>query len=248
MDMQPPSSNHVCGTHGPLHRQIQLGFVPVVLKVPECSLKTYALLDNGADCTLIDKNVANQLGIDSKPQAMFISTLHGTRRVPCGRGNLVLISISEKFETTVDNVLIVDSLPFERATKWPQFTHWPYLREVTLTSSDNDRVGILLGCNVPEAHWSLDQRIGTSREPFASRSPLGWTIRGPSMPVTERKHHVNAMSNEGIETWISRLYDSEFMDEGDPEALQYFVEDTQALQMVEASAKHVNGQYEQAVP
>ena len=244
----PPPSDHFCGVQGRCQRQVQLGFAPVVLSGPKGSMKTYALLDNGSDCTLVDKYVADKLGINTECSYTTISTLHGTRAVPCGKGALSLASLDGDFRTQVEDVLIVRKLPIEHATKWNRLERWSHLSDLPLPSLSSDRVGILLGCDVSEAHWPLDQRVSTNREPFAIRSCLGWTIRGPNGSIANRKHNVNAIRADGISDLLTRLYNSEFMDIHDSECLQDSIEDSQALSMVQSSTKYVEGRYELGVP
>ena len=247
-NMLPPISNHVCGALGRYQRKIQLGFTPVVLSGPRGLVTTYALLDNGSDCTLVDKDVADKLGMNIKRSYTTISTLHGTKVIPCGKGSLSLASLDGIFRAQVEDVLIVDRLPIEHATKWTQLERWSHLHDLSLPILDGDHVGVLLGCDVPEAHWSLDQRVGTKREPFATKSPLGWVIRGPAGNTLNDKYHVNAIQGQDIGDLLTKLYNMEVMEPHNSEAPLESVEDNQALQIVELSANYDHGQYQLAVP
>ena len=53
--------NQVLSSEGVATR-VGLGCVPVRLVGPTGSITTYALMDNGSDCTIIKANVANKLG------------------------------------------------------------------------------------------------------------------------------------------------------------------------------------------
>ena len=39
-------------------------------------------------------------------------------------------------------------------------------------------VTILIGADVPEANWKLEERRGRKKEPYAVRTPLGWSVAG----------------------------------------------------------------------
>lgn len=41
-----------------------------------------------------------------------------------------------------------------------------------------DKVSVLIGINVPEAHGMCDQRCGRRAQPYAVCTPLGWTLMG----------------------------------------------------------------------
>ena len=53
---------------------------------------------------------------------------------------------------------------------------WPHLSDVELHSIENKEVRVLIGSDVPEAFWGLEERCGKRREPYAARSPLGWAV------------------------------------------------------------------------
>jgi hypothetical protein len=43
----------------------------------------------------------------------------------------------------------------------------------------NPEVTLLIGTDVPEAHWKMEERRGRKKEPYAIRTPLGWSVPGP---------------------------------------------------------------------
>lgn len=62
---------------------------------------------------------------------------------------------------------------------------WPHLNGIELPEIDSKEVRVLIGCNVPEAFWVLEERRGGRGEPVAIRSLLGWTLIGPNVKVKE---------------------------------------------------------------
>ena len=42
--------------------------------------------------------------------------------------------------------------------------------------------------NVPEAFWVLEERRGNKGDPYAIRSPLGWTLIGPMDMECKNSH------------------------------------------------------------
>ena len=55
---------------------------------------------------------------------------------------------------------------------------WMHLKGISTTQT-NAEIGIMIGGNCPEALCPLETRTGAAGEPFAFRSRLGWTVRGP---------------------------------------------------------------------
>lgn len=42
------------------------------------------------------------------------------------------------------------------------------------------RVDMLLGCNVPDAHWIREHRVDDRQGPYAVHTVLGWIRYGPT--------------------------------------------------------------------
>ena len=53
------------------------------------------------------------------------------------------------------------------------------LSDVHIPELKNPEVTLLIGTDVPEAHWRLEERCGRKKEPYAIRTPLGWSVAGP---------------------------------------------------------------------
>ena len=39
-------------------------------------------------------------------------------------------------------------------------------------------IELIIGCDTPEAHWSLDQRVGNRHQLFAVKTVLDWVLFG----------------------------------------------------------------------
>ncbi|MBM6549248.1 DUF1759 domain-containing protein, partial [Streptococcus dysgalactiae subsp. equisimilis] len=244
-------TGHVCTSYSLHPSGIQLGFVPVRINGPNGCVTTYAFLDNGSDCTLIDRNVATQLGLTSKPTSLQISTLHGVKSVSCGTSKASFESVDGEYSSGLNELIIVDKLPVHRWDNPIQgLSRWPHLRDITIHRLASGRVGLLIGCDVPDAHKVMEQRVGTGKEPFAVKSVLGWVVRGPMGPKNHLVHHVNAIStqNLSVQDLLLKLYNSELGDVDDSEETEQSVEDLEAVKFVKSSAKLIEGHYELAVP
>ena len=88
---------------------------------------------------------------------------------------------------TVDRLPALNrNLPCEEDLK-----RWPHLRGIELPKLDNKTVEILVGNDVPEAHWVFEQRRGRRKQPYAVRTPLGWTLIDPLGQALSSEAHVN---------------------------------------------------------
>jgi hypothetical protein len=118
-------------------------------------------------------------------------------------------------------VLTVDCLPVSGRSipTVDDVAHWSYLQDIDFPQLDGKEITILIESDVPEAHWSLEERRGGPKEPLAVRTLLGWTLFGPmgSGTSTERtvnfvhltmakKHHIkyNNCTTMNSTIWLSR--------------------------------------------
>ncbi|CAL8072036.1 unnamed protein product [Calicophoron daubneyi] len=174
-------------------RNVQLGMVPVRLVGPRASVDTYAFLDNGSDMTVVRSDLCSQLGLEAIPKTLTVNTLHGTKTINSAEVNLTIQSLFSDTSLDVCRAYTVRELPIQSATAYydPDTTQYPHLSDIKFGALADPTVGILVGCDVPEAHWILEQRIGRRREPYAEQTMLGWTLRGPSGADATRVKAVN---------------------------------------------------------
>ena len=239
----------VCGSHSMADVEVRLGFVPVQVRGNHKTIRTYAFLDNGSDCTLVTRKVARILGLTETPTSIQLATLHGVQTVACGRARASLESLDGSFASPV-SVVIVDRLPVDKVDTSLDRQKWPHLSDVDVVHLPSTEVGILIGCDVPEVHWVEDQRIGTKGAPFAIKSPLGWVVRGPLTGAAPRHCRVNAVlsTDKGTDNLVKRMNESEFSDIDESEEKHASVSDELALKQVESTIAVVDGRYQLAVP
>ena len=86
----------------------------------------------------------------------------------------------------IPNALSVKSLSVARncIRNKEGIAKWRHFDGISIPELDNTDVTILIGTNVPEAHWKLEERRGCKKEPYAIRTPLGWSVAGPMESVS----------------------------------------------------------------
>ncbi|XP_028404802.1 uncharacterized protein LOC114527367 [Dendronephthya gigantea] len=109
---------------------------------------------------------------------------------------------------------------------------------------------MIIGCDVPEAHWVLDQRRGRRKEPYAVKTLLGWTLMGPARTEEPEKFHVHFINREdnNLQDQLERMFQMEFSETDAISTTEMSMEDRKALSIMESSAKLVNGHYQIALP
>ncbi|VDQ09277.1 unnamed protein product [Trichobilharzia regenti] len=147
------------------------------------SVDTYALLDNGSEVTLLDAQLAEQLGTKCIKEPLVMNTFNASGRLISGRVSFWLdFLVTEEFNK-VATAYITHSLKLvepKMANREVGISKRHLFDKVFPVLQDN-KVKLLVGCNVPSAHKVLEERYGDKDYLYATKTPLRWTIRGPML-------------------------------------------------------------------
>ena len=78
------------------------------------------------------------------------------------------------------------SIPSEQDAR-----QWPHLQDIKLPSISEKEVRLIIGTNVPDEFWVLEEKRGNRGEPYAIRTSLGWTLMGPMERSYSKGYHLN---------------------------------------------------------
>ena len=106
----------------------------------------------------------------------------------------------------------------------------------------------MLGCDVPQAHQVLEQRLGGNGQPFATKTVFGWMLCGP-IGRRDGNHQVKFIGHDSLDIReeVRALYDREFADTSSSNA-ERSREDEIAVQQVTSGTVKVDGHYQIALP
>ena len=93
-----------------------------------------------------------------------------------GRSHFLYVQgLGQKDCLKILNALSVKSLSVARncIPNKEDIAKWCHFNGISIPELDNTGVTILIGMDVPEAHWKLEERRGRKKEPYAIRTPLG---------------------------------------------------------------------------
>uniref|UniRef100_A0AA84Z6N0 CCHC-type domain-containing protein n=1 Tax=Schistosoma margrebowiei TaxID=48269 RepID=A0AA84Z6N0_9TREM len=170
-----PGISNCCGYTKSLISQVCLGMIPVRLKSQKAEIVGYALLDNGSDVTLIKSNCLRSLWLSGDQASVVVETVGGDRTMKVTSAPFEVYSLDRSEHDTIEGALIVARIPGHKPTKsaMNNLVKWPHLSDVPIDSLDSEEVLLLIGCDVPEAHWVLYQRLGGRKNPYAVKTLLG---------------------------------------------------------------------------
>ena len=155
-------------------------------------------------------------------------------------------------EIALDKVWMVDTLHLPQGSSPAEEdrAQWPHLNGIHFPRIESDTVSVLIGRDVPEAHWVYDQRCGRRGQPYAVCTPLGWTLMGPSNLCERNSFSVNFVrcDNETLHRQMETMFKSDFNEPMMSTKVAMSVEDRRALTQMESSVKLVNGHYQLGLP
>ncbi|VDP98810.1 unnamed protein product [Trichobilharzia regenti] len=183
----------------------------------------------------------------AQKQSLVLNTFNSPKTVVCERVSFQLESLTTGETVGIDTAYTASGMKLGEAIVPSReiAVGKPYLCDIPFPTLEDGRVRILIGFSVPEAHKVLEERFGGRDDLFATKTPLGWTVRG-LIPIV----HIPSLSaNNGdkLETMIRNMYDKEFCDCGVPEKGRS-VENLKAVKIVEESCKYENGRYSVGPP
>ncbi|XP_071491771.1 uncharacterized protein [Diadema antillarum] len=235
-------------------QNVRLRVVPVRVEGNGRSATTWALLDEGSDVTLCSKGLADELGLAGKEVDFQLTTVN--QQASSKKGMEVSLSVNGVDEDDVINlphVWTVDCLPISTSS-FPcsqDVKQWPHLEDLHLPSIERKQVQILIGADTPEAFWVLEQRRGERKEPYAVRTPLGWTLFGPTSSQ-QRSQHVSVnftqLQPDPLQNQLKQFWEADHGAYLLDNKVGDSVEDKRALSMMQNSAMLSDGHYEIGLP
>lgn len=233
--------------------KVSLRTLPVTVSSSDgtTQIDTYALLDDGSDVTLCSDSLVNQLGLNGITTNFSITTVNGQTSTRQGKEVKLIVRGSESV-IDLDKVWTVDKLSISSHSipTAEDIASWPHLNGIDLPDLDDKEVTILIGSDYPEAHWVLEHRRGAKGQPYAVRTPLGWTVMGPLGTTNNNNVSVNFLrkDDELLHQQVERMFNADFNEPTVDLMTSMSLDDKKALSMMESSVKLVNGHYQLDLP
>lgn len=177
-----PTSVGNCNVHFQQQGEM-FRIVPVMLHFRDCSVQTFAFLDEGSTFTLLERNIAEALKLSGMPERICLLWTKKVHRQE--ESEIVTLEISGMHEPSVRHVLknvnVVDDLdlPDQSLSLEELRRRYKYLNEIPLVGYENARPTILIGLKHARVAVPLETIEGGVDEPIATRSRLGWALHGP---------------------------------------------------------------------
>ncbi|XP_041839808.1 uncharacterized protein LOC121638843 [Melanotaenia boesemani] len=170
---------------------VYLKVVPVIVSNGQKSLHTYAVLDDGAERTIILTEATHQLGLAGETESMALRTIR--QDVVHIKGSSVSFHIASP-ALPLKSHLITGAFSANRLALAEQSypiqalqTRYPHLRGLPIQPFSNAQPLLLIGAD--NTHLIIAKepvRLGKGGGPVAVCTELGWTLQGPDKTVTHQ--------------------------------------------------------------
>lgn len=166
--------------------------LPVILSSNGKSVSTFAFLDDGSNITLLEEEIAEELGLNGSIGSLCIQwTGSVTRKEPRSRQVELRISgVHGSPDYPLAEVQTVPrlDLPQQSLDYVELCKQFPHLRGLPMQSFSNAVPRILIGLDNATLNLTLDKRERRSHEPIAAKTRLGWTIFGGQRGAQRTDH------------------------------------------------------------
>lgn len=231
---------------------VLLKVLPVILSGPKGEVETFALLDDGSTVSLLDGELANQLGVTGTMENMRIETITGTSNIPV---RFVTFRIRGKYNDkyyTVRKARAISHLKLRPQEVTVRDTSFPHLQDISAELVFKMATPkVLIGTSDWQLLISSENRVGTAPQPAAVRTALGWVLFGGLLP-NPFSHSVNHLNSEKssaneLETLIKDYYRLDSIGIKHEEKVN--TEDARAVYILEKTTRRLgNGRFEVGLP
>ncbi|XP_034536205.1 uncharacterized protein LOC117810467 [Notolabrus celidotus] len=164
--------------------KVYLKVVPIIISNGSKSLQTYAILDDGAERTIILPAAVRHLGLKGEAESLALRTIR--QDVTCLTGSSVNFHVASLTQPT-ERYLIESAFTSKRLAlseqTYPVATlqrRYRHLRDIQLQSFSKAQPLLLLGSDCTHLITAREPvRFGPRGGPAAVHTALGWVLQGP---------------------------------------------------------------------
>lgn len=171
--------------------KILFQMIPIKIFGPKGSIQTFAMFDSASDISIMDSELANQLGIDGPEKSLNIQWLD--KNTQNFKSKIADVNISGTFKNApvfrLHNVRLMKkiNLPSQSLNMEQINSRYNYLTNIPVDSYQNGSPKILLSLKEFRLTLSNQPPVSKGIGPIATKTKLGWMIYGPIENLNERE-------------------------------------------------------------
>jgi hypothetical protein len=157
-----------------------------------------------------------------------------------GRSHFLYVQgLGQKDYLEIPNALSVKSLSVARSCipSKENIAKWRHFDGISILELDNTEVTFLIGTDVSEAHWKMEERRGRKKESCAIRTPLGWSVAGPmeSASANEVSSFFIQSEDDILTEKVNKMFQMDFSETTYCQDSEMSLEDKRALAIMDQS-------------
>lgn len=241
--LHPSQTTVAINTHVQVNSPILFRMISVILHCGQKSVSTLAFLDEGASVTLIEKHLADEIGVRGVNLPLKIKWTSDISRI---ENDSVCTNLWISSPGMDDNILLKTVqtvkelfLPRQSIGATEITERYVFLRDIPFRSYQSSRPGLLIGLNNIHVIAPIETKLGGPGEPIAVKSKLGWTVYGPQTGEALNEaffgHH-HEVSNQAIHDLLKDHY---ALEESVVTVLHESKEDSRARDILERTTKRI---------
>ncbi|KAL0810381.1 hypothetical protein ABMA28_010526 [Loxostege sticticalis] len=241
---------------------VLLKVLPVTLTGPKRQIQAHALLDEGATISLIEEELAQQLGVRGPSRPLQINGVTACQRHT--RSEAVKISIRGRSQRECHEIKLrtIPQLVLHTQAIPAGILNYEHLRDLDPGNVcyESTRPRLLIGADNWHLIVSRELRTGKKTEPVASRTELGWTVHGTVPRALHRTSEESVLhvftpertlsENTESDDHLSKMMEEHFQIDSLGVSMKTKIkpEDQRAIEIFEATAKRSEGRFEVGLP
>ncbi|XP_055588827.1 uncharacterized protein LOC129741145 [Uranotaenia lowii] len=231
------------------HMSSLFRIIPVKLFGKLRCVETFAFLDEGSDLTLVENELANDLGATGDKQPLCLKWTGNTSRLETDsqRISLQISGANQDKQYTLMNARTVKSLdlPYQTFRLTDALKTYTYLKGVPISSYVNAKPRILIGIDNLRLALPLKVKEGDSYGPVAVKTRLGWCVYGPRSNREEaNSFHICKCSCENdLQESVKKFFTVESSGTSTVN-VPLSEEEQRALTLLESSTTRIGNRYE----
>ncbi|KAL0860706.1 hypothetical protein ABMA27_010047 [Loxostege sticticalis] len=241
---------------------VLLKVLPVTLTGPKRQIQAHALLDEGATISLIEEELAQQLGVRGPSRPLQINGVTACQRYT--RSEAVNLSIRGRSQRECHEIKLrtIPQLVLHTQALPAGILNYEHLRDLDPGNVcyESTRPRLLIGADNWHLIVSRELRTGKKTEPVASRTELGWTVHGTVPRALHRTSEESVLhvftpertlsENTESDDHLSKMLEEHFQIDSLGVSMKTKIkpEDQRAIEIFEATAKRSEGRFEVGLP
>ena len=243
-------------TSSVMNKQVLMKIVPAKVVGQHKVVETYALLDGASDSSYYTSQLAQEIGLEGDLCEFEMNTMNGSHtQTQSLRVSFELEGIDSGESIMIQSAWTVSDIPVSESNipKNSDLERYPHLSGLKFPEIGNKEVNVLIGCDNPDVFWTLDERRGKGKQPYALKTLLGWSLIGPTSDEVQRSPstaNINftrkgdtVLLQQLHEMWKTEFNDVTYSSEG-----TLSLEDKKALEIMDATVTRVDGHYQLSLP